>query len=128
WGLVTGICVWLNAAAASRAFAVAALVAAMAAAAGSTIAPDLRDVLVKHFRFNSSDLGDLERGRVIRRALDGAAAGEVAVVGAVRVSARVETFVARARNIEEFKRGPDVLQIGRFSSPPQLDDLRRLTI
>ena len=89
---------------------------------------DLRNVLVKHFRFSSSDLGDLERGRVIRRALDGAAAGEVAVVGAVRVSARVETFVARARNIEEFKRGPDVLQIGRFSSPPQLDDLRRLTI
>jgi hypothetical protein len=114
------------------AIAVGALVAAALAAAapppGSTIAPDLRDVLVQHFRFTPTDLADLERGRVVRRALDGAAAGEVAVVGAVRVSAHVETFVARARNIEEFKRGPDILQIGRFSPSPQVDDLRRLTI
>ena len=32
------------------------------------------------------------------------------------------------RNIVEFKKNPDVLQIGRFSDPPQLEDLRALTV
>jgi hypothetical protein len=50
------------------------------------------------------------------------------VAGAVRVSAAPTVFVAAVRNIVEFKRNPDVVQIGRFSDPPQLRDLDALTI
>src|SRR5262249_18059976 len=58
----------------------------------------------------------------------GAASGEVAVAGAVRVHARRDAFVERFRDIARFKSGPEVLQIGRFSDPPTLADLEPLTI
>jgi len=109
--------------------ALAALVFAGAAASpGSTIAQDVRGVLTREFRFGPGDLSDLERGRIVRRELDAGVPGEVGVVGAVRVAATAETFVESARRIEEFKRGPDVVQIGRFSNPPRLADLDPLAI
>lgn len=111
-----------------RSLVAAAAAIAVAAAPGSTIAPDIRGMLGRSFRFTPSDLADLERGRIVKRSLEASAPGEIAVVGAARVSARAEAFVDRLRNIEEFKRGPDVVQIGRFSDPPRPDDLNRLTI
>ena len=42
--------------------------------------------------------------------------------------AEMQPLVERFRDIVHFKRGPDVLQIGRFSSPPVLHDLDALTI
>src|SRR5262249_20388470 len=38
------------------------------------------------------------------------------------------THSSRARDVEAFKRGPDVIQIGRFSNPPQAADLEPLAI
>ena len=108
--------------------ALAALVFGAAAGPGSTIAQEVRGVLTRDLRLGPSELGELERGRIIRRALDALAPGEVGVVGAVRVAATAEAFVDSARRIEEFKRGPDILQIGRFSNPPQLADLDPLVI
>jgi hypothetical protein len=96
--------------------------------AGSTIAPELRAVLSTGLKFTAVELGELERGRTVRHGLGASAPSEVAVAGATRVTARSETFVDRVRDIEDFKRGPDVLQIGRFSDPPRLDDLAPLTI
>ena len=112
----------------ARSFLAAVAAIAFVAAPGSTIAPDVRGLLGRYFKFTSSDVADLERGRVVKRSLDASAPGEIAVVGAARVGASADAFVARVRNIEEFKRGPDVIQIGRFSDPPRLDDLNPLTI
>jgi hypothetical protein len=92
------------------------------------LAPDLRAVLLHDFKFTPSDLGDLEHGRVIKRAFGATSPGEIAVVGATRVKVSKETFVERFRDIARFKAGSDVLQIGRFSSPPALEDLAPLTI
>jgi hypothetical protein len=99
-----------------------------AAGPGSTIASDVRAVLTRDFRFGSAELADLERGRIVRRGLEALGAGEVGVVGGVKVGASAEAFVDRARRIEEFKRGPDVLQIGRFSNPPRPADLDSLSV
>src|SRR5437763_1561623 len=112
----------------ARSFLAAVAAIAFVAAPGVTIAPDVRGLLGRYFKFTSSDVGDLERGRVVKRTLDASAPGEIAVVGAARITASADTFVARIRNIEEFKRGPDVIQIGRFSDPPRVDDLNGLTI
>src|ERR671939_1149230 len=101
----------------------AVLAAAIGAAAAGSIADDVRRVLTRDFRFTSAELTDLERGRIVRRGLDARAAGEVGVAGAVRVAASADAFVDSVRRIEEFKRGPDFLQIRRFSNPPQLADL-----
>src|SRR5438034_612089 len=85
----------------TRRLAAVAAAAALAAVAGSTIAPEVRATLVDDFHFTASELADLERGRIVKHALDASAPGEVAVVGAARIGARPETFVERARNIED---------------------------
>ena len=106
----------------------ATAVAALAAAAVSDIDPALQAALARDLKFSPAELADLERGRIVRHSLGSSAPGEVAAVGAVRVNARKETLVERYRDITQFKRGPDVLQIGRFGNPPTLDDLAALTI
>ena len=53
---------------------------------------------------------------------------EVAAFGMVSVQVPVEYFVERLRDIESFKRSPEVVEIGRFASSPRLEDLERLTI
>jgi hypothetical protein len=107
---------------------VAAAAVVIAAAPAADLQPELRALLARDFRFSSSDVADLEKGKVVTRRLGATAAGEVAAVGAVRVKARKEAFVDRYRDIVQFKRGADVMQIGRFGSPPTLDDLAPLTI
>ncbi len=90
--------------------------------------PNPRAVISQQLQFSASDLADLRRGRVVKHGLPSRAPGEVAVVGAVRVQAAKAAFFARVRDIVRFKKGPDVMQIGRFSNPPSLDDLAALTV
>jgi len=94
----------------------------------SGIAPELRTVLLRDFKFTPVEIGELEHGRIIKRALGSASPGEIAVVGATRVDVPKEMLVERFRDIVHFKSGADVLQIGRFGNPPSIDDLAALTI
>jgi hypothetical protein len=108
--------------------AIVAAVAVLAAAEPPGVAPDLRAILVHDFKFSPADLAELERGRIVKRGLGAPTPGEIAVVGATRVDVGKDVFVERFRDIVRFKAGPDVRQIGRFSSPPALEDLASLTI
>lgn len=98
------------------------------AAADSTIDAAVRGVMTRYLRFGATELADLERGKVVRHSTETNTPGEVAVAGAVRVAAPKTRLLERVRDITRFKRGPDVLQIGRFSTPPSLQDLAGLTI
>jgi hypothetical protein len=99
-----------------------------AAAQDRDIESDVRAVLTQQLRFSVRDLADLRRGGIVTHGLPSRAPGEVAVVGAVRVRATKAAFLAHVRDIARFKSGPEVLQIGRFSNPPALDDLAALTV
>jgi hypothetical protein len=101
---------------------------ARAAGPSSDIRPDLRLLLARDLKFSASEIGDLERGRTVKHVLPANAPGEVAVAGGVRVHATREKFVAAYRDIRRFKQGPDVVELGRFRNPPQLDDLAPLTV
>jgi hypothetical protein len=110
------------------AYAMLLAMLASAQAPGRDLQPELRQFLSHSMRFTRSDLADLQGGRVVVRALEPTSAGEVGVVGAVRVHARRQRFVERYRDIVEFKKGPDVLQIGLFSHPPAIADLAPLDL
>jgi hypothetical protein len=105
-----------------------ALLFAAPAPSRSDMAPELQTLLTRDLKFSAGDLADLQHGKVVKRAVDTSAAGEVAVVGAVRVNAPKEKLVEAYRDIAHFKRGPDVLEIGVFSDPPVEADLDGLTI
>ena len=110
-------------------FAVGVLaVAGMVAAAPSDLDADLRVFLTRDLKFSAGDLADLEHGRIVKQTLGTTAPGEVAAVGAMRIHARKEQLIAAYRNISQFKKGQQVLQIGRFANPPSLNDLDPLTI
>jgi hypothetical protein len=117
-----------------RAVSVTLLFTALAAALlaanspGSDLQPDLRTLLTGDLKFSSEDLADLEHGKVVKHSLPASAPGEVAAVGGVRVRASKDRFAAAYRDIVGFKKSASVLEIGRFSNPPQLSDLDALTI
>jgi len=104
--------------------------AALARADGpsSDIQPELRTLLVRDLKFSAGEIADLERGKTAKHVLPSMASGEVAVAGGVRVHASKDKFVAAYRDIKHFKEGPNIVEIGRFRSPPQFDDLESLTV
>lgn len=111
-----------------RVIALACVNAALLAAVDSDVNGAIRGVLTRYLQFTTSELADLQAGKVVKHGLDSTAAGEVGVVGAVRINAPRAKFLTRVRDIARFKNSPDVLQIGRFSRPPTLDDLAALTV
>ncbi len=109
--------------------AMAGLAAVLAAAALAPGAPDEpRRLLGNHLGFSPRELEALDRGAPIKRSLDASDPREVALAGAIRVAVPRAYFVDRFRDIVEFKRGPLVLQVGTFSRPPRLDDVKDLTL
>ena len=106
----------------------AALLALLVATEMTTLDPEVRAVFAHFWRFTDAELADLGKGRIVKHGLDTGSPGEIAVVGAVRVIADQAALIDAVRNIAEFKRNPDVLQIGRFSDPPQPDDMRDLKV
>jgi len=113
-------------AAATLAFTAAPLAGPASPAAEFT--PQLHTVLVRDLKFSADELADLEHGKVVKHALPATSAGEVAAVGGVRIRATKDRFAAAYRDIVQFKKSPSVLEICRFSNPPQLSDLNDLTI
>jgi hypothetical protein len=69
----------------------------------------------------------LDSGQPIARVLP-SAGQEVAVFAAVRVDVDGDRLVAWMREIEQLKASPYVLGIARFSDPPVIGDLERLSL
>jgi hypothetical protein len=90
--------------------------------------PAVRAVMTSQLGFSARELADLRSGNAVRHGLKARAPSEIAVAGAVRIHASKSAFFASARDITRFKKGPDVLQIGRFSRPPVREDLAALTV
>ena len=116
----------------SRTIAALALAAAAIETIASPQTPELdaavRGVLTRYLKFSNSELADLQRGRTIKHTLDSRSPGEFGVAGATRIRSSTAAFMAAARDITRFKSDPGVLEIGRFSDPPTLQDLTALTV
>ena len=84
--------------------------------------------LTQTMGFSDADLRALDRGAAVINSLDTPVHEELAHVGVVYVDAPPAQVVERFRDIEQFERGPGIPQIGRFDSPPRLEDLQALTL
>jgi hypothetical protein len=86
------------------------------------------DLLQRQMSLSAADLRQLRAGAAIVKSLESSARHELVHLAAVRIRKRSDEFIARFRDIERFERGPGIPQIGRFSTPPRLEDLASLTI
>jgi signal peptidase I len=84
--------------------------------------PDARTLLREVAGFSDADWSAIERGTAVAKILE-TDSREVAVAGAVRISAPPEQLITRIRDIEALKRSAIVLDAGRFSGTPRADDL-----
>jgi len=92
-------------------------------------APGEPNTLVrKYVHFTKSDETAMNRGGPAAKLIDSSDPSEMALFGVVRVKISGASFVDRFRDIANFKKSKEILQIGTFHSPPNLDDLESLTL
>jgi hypothetical protein len=101
---------------------------ALVAAPGTSTSDPARTFLMTGFGLSAAEVGRLDGGEVVSRTLDVDNSREVATLGIVRVKTLPSAYVERLADITTFKRTDGVLQIGTFSSLPQREDVRSLTI
>ena len=100
--------------------------ATVAAAARGAGPPSFEAFLRGPLRLSAEELRDLGRGQTVAKSLDSRNSHEVAAVGVVRLKVLPALFLERFRDIARFKSDEAVLQIGKFSSPPRLEDVQSL--
>ena len=110
-----------------RLTAMTLLLTVLAAPDAATVDP-ARTFLMTAFHLSAAEIERLDGGQVVSRTLDVENRREVATLGIVRIKTSPSTYVERLSDITSFKRTADVLQIGKFTSPPQLQDVASLTI
>jgi hypothetical protein len=84
--------------------------------------------LRKQLAFASYELSNLEKGQIIVKLPKTPETREVAAFAIMRLDVPGDFFLDRVRDIINFKKSDNVLQIGKFSNPPRLEDLAGLTL
>jgi hypothetical protein len=88
----------------------------------------LRDELIRVGGFTPQEVTHFEAGQVIARVATGGGDREVAVLAAVRIRATKEETASYFNQFISYEDGTVTLQFGRFSRPPVLQDVSRLTL
>jgi len=89
--------------------------------------PPPRPFLRNAIKLDDAQLAALERGEAVTKQLPVTEKAEIAVFGAQKVRGTPATFLQRVRDIQNFRKVPQVPQIGHFSNPPRIEDLAGLT-
>src|SRR5215470_16627419 len=84
--------------------------------------------LHRQLGFTPLEMGDLERGQIVVKLPATVESREVAALAIMRLRVPSDYYVARFQDIVNFKKSDNVLQIGKFSNPPKLEDLAGLSL
>jgi hypothetical protein len=112
--------------AARLAWTVVIQIGVLAAAPGGDGPLDER-ALLREIGFSSSEIERIARGETVAKSTQADAAA-VALAVAATVDAPASFYLQQFRDIESFKKTPEVQQIGRFSREPSAADMVRLTL
>jgi hypothetical protein len=90
---------------------------------------NLYSILRTHLQFSNSELSALTQGRPVVKTLPPTMNREMTTAGAVRIrSDAMWRFVNQFKTLEGFKTSQFVLQVQKFSDPPQLSNLDSLIV
>jgi hypothetical protein len=98
-----------------------------AASAQNSLA-EFHKILSEKAAFDQVDFAALDQGETVVRLLPARDKREVAVCGLISLRVPAEVFLHSFLESMARKSNPAILEIGRFSSAPTLDDLQGLTI
>jgi hypothetical protein len=98
------------------------LVPAVAHAQEAPPRPFLRKVI----QLDDAQLAAVEKGEVVTKLLPSADKPEIAAFGVVKTSGTVDQLLALARDIQKFRQVPQIPEMGRFSTPAKIEDLKAL--
>ena len=68
----------------------------------------------------------MERGEVVTKLLPTTDKPEIAAFGVVKAAGTVDQLLTAARDVQKFRQVPQIPQMGRFSNPAKLEDLKDL--
>ena len=94
---------------------------------GPAAEPPPRPFLRKVIQLTDAELARIEKGEVVTKQLPSAEKAEIAAFGAIKLKGTVAALRERMRDFQSFRKVPQVPEIGRFSSPPRVEDLQGLT-
>jgi hypothetical protein len=100
----------------------------LAGVSAATKQTSLRDELIRVGGFTAAEVAQFDAGQVIVRVAPANNAREVAVLGAVRIRSAKENTLSYFTQFISFEDGEVTLQFGRFSRPPAVSDVSRLTL
>jgi hypothetical protein len=84
--------------------------------------------LRKSVAFTEAQVAAVDAGQVVAKLLPSADKPEIAAFGAVRVRGDAGAFLRQLQGGLASRRGPSVLEVGRFSRPSKVEDLADLTL
>jgi hypothetical protein len=108
--------------------ALLALTLAGIALFAQTAPTDLDQFLRRQLGFTPFEMSELERGAIVVKLPPTMETREVAAFAIMPLRVPPEYYVTRFSDIVNFKKSDNVLQIGKFSNPPRLEDLANLSL
>ncbi len=90
--------------------------------------PSLREFLERRLEIDEEEWKAIQAGNPLVKLRQGRVDSETRLLGVVKIHGSPEEFIERYRDIVAFEKGTGVLQIGRFSEPPRVEDLASLTV
>ena len=85
-----------------------------------------RPFLRKVIGLDDGQLAAIEKGEVVTKQLPSKDKAEVAAFGVVKTAGTPDMLLGLARDVQQFRKVPQVPEMGPFSKPPKVEDLRGL--
>jgi hypothetical protein len=89
--------------------------------------PPPRPFLRKVIQLDEAQLAAVEKGEVVTKLLPTTDKPEIAAFGVVKTAGTVDQLLTLARDVQRFRQVPQIPEMGRFSSPAKVEDLKGLT-
>jgi hypothetical protein len=85
-------------------------------------------MLEKHALLDRKSVERLQDGQVVAKLLDSRTDSELAILGAVVIDVPRTYFLSQFRDINNFMKGSEILQVEKLGMPPTVVDLQNLTL
>ncbi|HET6897278.1 MAG TPA: hypothetical protein VFK70_02980 [Vicinamibacteria bacterium] len=89
--------------------------------------PPPRPFLRKVIQLDDAQLAAMERGEVVTKMLPSPEKAEIAAFGVVKAAGTMDQLITLARDVQKFRKVPEIPEMGRFSTPARVEDLKGLT-